>query len=148
MGIHYEKDFYAWTQEQANLIRQGKFNEIDTLHIIDEIESMGRSEKRALKSRLAVLLMHLLKWQYQPTFRGVSWTITIRNQRWEIAELLEDNPSLQHWVTDTMLDAYKQARLNAQTETALRLDVFPEECPWTVEQVVSNEFFPEWGCNP
>lgn len=143
MGIHYEKDFYAWTQEQANLIRQGKFNEIDTLHIIDEIESMGRSEKRALKSRLAVLLMHLLKWQYQPTFRGVSWTITIRNQRWEIAELLEDNPSLQHWVTDTMLDAYKQARLNAQTETALRLDVFPEECPWTVEQVVSNEFFPE-----
>ena len=98
MGIHYEKDFYAWTQEQANLIRQGKFNEIDTLHIIDEIESMGRSEKRALKSRLAVLLMHLLKWQYQPTFRGVSWTITIRNQRWEIAELLEDNPSLQHWV--------------------------------------------------
>jgi hypothetical protein len=103
MGIHYEKDFYAWTQEQANLIRQGKFNEIDTLHIIDEIESMGRSEKRALKSRLAVLLMHLLKWQYQPTFRGVSWTITIRNQRWEIAELLEDNPSLQHWVTDTML---------------------------------------------
>lgn len=143
MGIHYEKDFYAWTQEQANLIRQGKFNEIDTLHIIDEIESMGRSEKRALKSRLAVLLMHLLKWQYQPTFRGVSWTITIRNQRWEIAELLEDNPSLQHWVTDTMLDAYKQARLNAQTETALRLDVFPEECPWTVEQVISNEFFPE-----
>ena len=127
MGIHYEKDFYAWTQEQANLIRQGKFNEIDTLHIIDEIESMGRSEKRALKSRLAVLLMHLLKWQYQPTFRGVSWTITIRNQRWEIAELLEDNPSLQHWVADTMLDAYKQARLNAQTETALRLDVFPEE---------------------
>ena len=143
MGIHYEKDFYAWTQEQANLIRQGKFNEIDTLHIIDEIESMGRSEKRALKSRLAVLLMHLLKWQYQPTFRGVSWTITIRNQRWEIAELLEDNPSLQHWVTDTMLDAYKQARLNAQTETALRLDVFPEECPWTVEQVISNELFPE-----
>lgn len=143
MGIHYEKDFYAWTQEQANLIRQGKFNEIDTLHIIDEIESMGRSEKRALKSRLAVLLMHLLKWQYQPTFRGVSWTITIRNQRWEIAELLEDNPSLQHWVTDTMLDAYKQARLNAQTETALRLDAFPEECPWTVEQVISNEFFPE-----
>ena len=143
MGIHYEKDFYAWTQEQANLIRQGKFNEIDTLHIIDEIESMGRSEKRALKSRLAVLLMHLLKWQYQPTFRGVSWTITIRNQRWEIAELLEDNPSLQHWVTDTMLDAYKQARLNAQTETALRLDTFPEECPWTVEQVVANEFFPE-----
>ena len=143
MGIHYEKDFYAWTQEQANLIRQGKFNEIDTLHIIDEIESMGRSEKRALKSRLAVLLMHLLKWQYQPTFRGVSWTITIRNQRWEIAELLEDNPSLQHWVADTMLDAYKQARLNALTETALRLDVFPEECPWTVEQVISNEFFPE-----
>ena len=143
MGIHYEKDFYAWTQEQANLIRQGKFNEIDTLHIIDEIESMGQSEKRALKSRLAVLLMHLLKWQYQPTFRGVSWTITIRNQRWEIAELLEDNPSLQHWVADTMLDAYKQARLNAQTETALRLDVFPEECPWTVEQVISNEFFPE-----
>ena len=143
MGIHYEKDFYAWTQEQANLIRQGKFNEIDTLHIIDEIESMGRSEKRALKSRLAVLLMHLLKWQYQPTFRGVSWTITIRNQRWEIAELLEDNPSLQHWVADTMLDTYKQARLNAQTETALRLDVFPEECPWTVEQVISNEFFPE-----
>jgi hypothetical protein len=143
MGIHYETDFYAWTQEQANLIRQGKFSEIDTLHIIDEIESMGRSEKRALKSRLAVLLMHLLKWQYQPTFRGVSWTITIRNQRWEIAELLEDNPSLKHWVTDTMLEAYKQARLNAQTETALRLEVFPEDCPWTFEQVSSDAFLPE-----
>lgn len=143
MTTHYERDFYAWTQEQANLIRQGKLSEIDTLHLIDEIESMGRSEKRALKSRLAVLLMHLLKWQYQPAFRGTSWTVTIRNQRWEISELLEDNPSLKPWATDTMLEAYKQARLNAQTETGLSLANFPEVCPWSFEQITTDEFFPE-----
>ncbi len=143
MTTHYERDFYAWTQEQANLIRQGKLSEIDTLHLIDEIESMGRSEKRALKSRLAVLLMHLLKWQYQPAFRGTSWTVTIRNQRWEISELLEDNPSLNPWATDTMLEAYKQARLNAQTETGLSLANFPEVCPWSFEQITTDEFFPE-----
>ncbi len=143
MTAHYERDFYAWTQEQANLIRQGKLSEIDTLHLIDEIESMGRSEKRALKSRLAVLLMHLLKWQYQPAFRGTSWTVTIRNQRWEISELLEDNPSLKPWATDTMLEAYKQARLNAQTETGLSLANFPETCPWLFEQITADEFFPE-----
>lgn len=143
MNTHYEQDFYAWTQEQANLIRQGKLSEIDTLHLIDEIESMGRSEKRALKSRLAVLLMHLLKWQYQPAFRGTSWTVTIRNQRWEISELLEDNPSLKPWATDTMLEAYKQARLNAQTETGLSLANFPEICPWSFEQITADEFFPD-----
>jgi hypothetical protein len=103
----YQEDFYAWTQEQAQLLRSQQLTKIDFANLIDEIESMGKSEKRALKSRLSVLLMHLLKWQFQSSFQSTSWQLTLRTQRRAIKDLLVDNPSLKHWLVETMHDAYE-----------------------------------------
>ena len=91
----YERDFYAWANEQAALLRAGKLDRADIDNIAEEIESMGRSEKRTLVSRMSVLLLHLLKWRYQPAFRGTSWRLTIMEQRYRLADHLRDNPSLK-----------------------------------------------------
>ena len=94
-SLLYEQDFYAWANEQAALLRSGRVSDADLEHIAEEIESMGRSEKRELISRLKLLLAHLLKWQFQPTLRGNSWRLTIEEQRRDVAEHLADNPSLK-----------------------------------------------------
>src|ERR1700723_1229460 len=94
-SLLYEQDFYAWANEQAALLRAGRVSDADLEHVADEIESMGRSEKRELVSRLKVLLTHLLKWQFQSTLRGTSWRLTIEEQRREVAEHLSDDPSLK-----------------------------------------------------
>ena len=91
----YDRDFFAWSREQADLLRAGKLAEADIEHIAEEIDSMGRTEKRELISRLSVLLLHLLKWRYQPEKRGPSWEASIRVQRNRIADHLDDNPSLK-----------------------------------------------------
>ena len=88
----YDRDFYAWANEQAALLRAGKLMEADIQNIAEEIESMGRSEKRELVSRLTVLLLHLLKWQFQPGLRGTSWRLSIENTRYQLEEHIEDNP--------------------------------------------------------
>jgi Domain of unknown function DUF29 len=87
----YQKDFYSWTCEQAELLKAGRLNELDVFNLIEEIETMGRSEKRALESRLTVLLVHLLKWLYQPARRGRSWQLAIQEQRLEFFDVLNDN---------------------------------------------------------
>lgn len=91
----YETDLYAWANENAALLRAGELDRIDLLHLAEELESMGRSERRALENRLAVLLTHLLKWRYQSALRGTSWRVTIKEQRLQVQRLLRDNPSLQ-----------------------------------------------------
>ena len=91
----YERDFYAWANEQAALLRAGKLDRADIDNIAEAIESMGRSEQRTLVSRMSVLLLHLLKWRYQPAFRGTSWRLTIMEQRYRLADRLRDNPSLK-----------------------------------------------------
>lgn len=138
----YQDDFYAWTQEQAQLLRSHQWTKIDIANLIDEIESMGKSEKRALKSRLTILLMHLLKWQFQPNFRGTSWQLTLRTQRRAIKDLLADNPSLKHWLVDTLHDAYEQALDDASLETGLHHSIFPSECLWSIEQVLDLDYLP------
>ena len=138
----YQEDFYAWTQEQAQLLRSQQLTKIDFANLIDEIESMGKSEKRALKSRLSVLLMHLLKWQFQASFRGTSWQLTLRTQRRAIKDLLADNPSLKHWLVEIMHDAYEQAKDDAALETGLKSSIFPEECLWSIEQVLDINYLP------
>ena len=138
----YQEDFYAWTQEQAQLLRSQQLAKIDFANLIDEIESMGKSEKRALKSRLSVLLllMHLLKWQFH--FQSTSWQLTLRTQRRAIKDLLVDNPSLKHWMVETMHDAYEQAKDDAALETGLNSRVFPDECLWSIEQVLDINYLP------
>ena len=139
----YQQDFYAWTQEQVQLLRSKQLSKIDIEHLIEEIESMGKSEKRALKSRLSVLLMHLLKWHFQPSFRSTSWQVTLRTQRRAIKDLLADNPSLKHWLIETMHDAYEQAKDDACLETGLDDSTFPQQCLWTIEQVLDIHYLPD-----
>ncbi|MDD5462009.1 MAG: DUF29 domain-containing protein [Methylococcales bacterium] len=136
----YQKDFYSWTCEQAELLKAGRFNELDVVNLIEEIETMGRSEKRELESCLAVLLVHLLKWQYQPTRRGRSWQLTIQEQRLEFFDVLNDNPGLKPQLQALLLHAYQKAKIRASKETGLDLDVFPSDCPWEFAQLIDDAF--------
>jgi hypothetical protein len=131
MSDLYDRDFYAWANEQAALLRSGKLSDADAAHIAEELESMGRSERNQLTNRLAVLLAHLLKWRFQPGLRGNSWRLTIREQRRRAGRLLAQNPSLQADLDTILADAYGDAVLVAERETGLDERVFPEACPWT-----------------
>ena len=122
----YNKDFYAWLMKNADLLRQHKFNEVDIEHVAEELESMGKSEKRELTSRLTVLLAHLLKWKFQPALRSRSWKNTILTQRIDIKELLEDSPSLHYELGERIAIAYEKARLSAEDETGIDKNNFPE----------------------
>ena len=139
----YDQDFYAWANEQAGLLRAGRLSEADIEHIAEEIESMGKSEKRELVSRLTVLLLHLLKWQFQPGRRGASWEVSIRNQRRALADHLDDNPSLKAKLPDSVARAYADARGEAYAETGLLESVFPPVCPWSYDQMMAPDFWPE-----
>ncbi len=139
----YEKDFYAWSQENARLIRERKFSELDVENIAEEIEAMGKRDRRELVSRLAVLLMHLLKWQYEAEYRSKSWKTTIVTQRAEIDRLLKDSPSLRYNLTDLTDSAYSQARKAAASETGLPVKSFPEICPYSQEEILDTDFLPK-----
>ncbi|ATW30604.1 hypothetical protein BJP41_00785 [Candidatus Williamhamiltonella defendens] len=143
MTTLYDDDFYGWSQEQANLLRTKRFNELDTENLLEEIEAMGRSERRELESRLEKLLSHLLKWQYQPSRRGKSWLLTIKEQRRKFVDCLNENPSLRNKKEERLIIVYQYARLSAEKETNLSESVFPDQCPWTFDQIMDNEFFPE-----
>ena len=136
----YEQDFYLWTQITAEQLKKNKFNEIDITNLIEEIESMGRSEKRELKSRLVVLLMHLLKWHYQPEKRSESWRSTITEQRICIEGLLEDSPSLKPLLSEVFEDCYQKARLKASDETGIKLNFFPKESPFSLEETLESSY--------
>ncbi|PPQ26271.1 DUF29 domain-containing protein [Rhodopila globiformis] len=139
----YDEDFYAWANEQARLLRAGNLAQADIAHIAEEIESMGRAEKRELVSRLQVLLMHLLKWQFQPERRGVRWTVTIRNQRDALVDHLADNPSLKARFPEAVVRAYRAAWGEAAVETELPEKSFPDVCPWTLAQITDENFWPD-----
>lgn len=138
----HETDFYTWTQEQAALLRAGRVTDLDIAGLLEEVEDMGRSERRELASRLAVLLMHLLKWKYQPDRQGNSWRLTIEEQRYEVRKELRDNPGLKSDIPAFMVDSYEVARLKAAKETKLQKSTFPTDCPWNFEQVINDDFWP------
>jgi len=138
----YDRDFYAWSREQAELLRAGKLAAADIEHIAEEIDSMGRTEKRELISRSSVLLLHLLKWRYQPEKQSPSWEASIRVQRNRLADHLDDNPSLKPLLPQALAAAYRDAALEAVAETGLTGSTFPATCPWTVEQVLHSGFWP------
>ena len=139
----YEKDINAWANEQARLLRAGRFDLLDIEHIAGEIEDVGKSEQRELASRVAVLLAHLLKWQYQPERRGASWEKTIRAQRKEIAYVLDESPSLAPKLQEPRWLDMVWARALAQAVSETGLDCFPEECPWAVQdEILADSWFP------
>jgi hypothetical protein len=139
----YDRDFYAWANEQAALLRAGRLTEADIENIAEEIESMGRSEKRELINRLAVLLSHLLKWQFQPAFRGNSWRLTIEEQRNRVDDHLGDNPSLKSQLDQALRTAYRSAANEASIETGFARSTFHADCPYSYEQIMNPDFWPE-----
>lgn len=143
MTTRYDSDFYGWTQEQADLLRSGSLSELDTQNLLEEIESMGRSERRELESRLEVLLAHLLKWKYQEGRRSRSWTLTIIGQRQKVSRCLKQSPSLKHKLNESLEAAYSDAIIAAERETQISRNVFPDNCPWTFEQIMDNDFYPQ-----
>jgi hypothetical protein len=138
----YDQDFYKWTRQNAQLLREGRLSEIDIDNLIEELESMGRSEKRAFVNRLAVLVAHLLKWEYQPERRSKSWRSTIDTQRIDVADLLEDSPSLHHEMDEKLNRAYVKARILAEAETGIDRDTFPVACPYEFNRIIDKSFFP------
>jgi hypothetical protein len=139
----YDTDFNQWIEEQVKLLRDRQLNQLDIKNLIEEIESLGKSDKRLLKSRLEVLLHHLLKWQYQPTERTGSWKGTIAEQRRRIRDLLLDSPSLKPYVETLPNGCYADAREQASLETGLLLDCFPSECPYEITDALNPEFWPQ-----
>ena len=138
----YETDFYLWTQQQVALLRQGALSALDVENLIEEIESMGRSQRDATGSHLVIVIMHLLKWVYQPERRGNSWRDSIVNGRIQIDDLLENNPSLKPQLRSLVEKAYLKAKRYASRETGLPLTKFPEQCPFTVEQI-TGDYWPD-----
>lgn len=138
----YERDFLQWTERNVELLRAGRLQEADLEHIAEEIESMGVSHKREIRSRLRVLLTHLLKWQMQREFRSGSWRGTIRTQRREIAAVLDDAPSLRNVILEHLPGIHEWAVENAADETGLPPSSFPQTCPFTPDQILDLDFLP------
>lgn len=142
----YEQDFHAWALGNAAALRLGNWQEVDILHLIEELEEMSSSTRRELVNRLAILLGHLLKWAYQPGARSRGWAGTIRVQRKSLKRLLRDNPSLRtRLVNDSpnaIDEAYDEGLVVAWSETGLAQGVFPETCPYTAEQILDEGFWP------
>ncbi len=137
----YETDFYAWTQRQTELLRLEEFEQIDWHNLIEEIEDLGNSTRREVASRLQLIIMHLLKWQFQPEHRSSSWEATIAVQRIDLQELLDNNPSLRAKLADFVTHAYPYAVKKAAVETKLARRTFPETCPYTAEQLLDEEYW-------
>jgi predicted DNA-binding ribbon-helix-helix protein len=138
----YDRDYYQWLTETAYLLAEGRLSEMDVPNLLDEIEAMGKSQKRAIASYLRVLLLHLLKWQYQPEKRTGSWRSSIRNARLAIAERIEESPSLQSYPETVLPQCYRTARANAADETGLPLSTFPETPLFTLAEILAEEFLP------
>jgi hypothetical protein len=139
----YDTDFYSWTQQQAKLLRSGRFAAVDLANVIEEIESLGRSEYNSLVSAIHRLTQHLLKWQYQADLRSSSWQDTIRAQRNQIQDVLDDNPGLKSKLDEVIAKGYKRGRRDAADETKLRLATFPEDCPYSWEQLIDRGWLPD-----
>ncbi|MBF0337470.1 MAG: DUF29 domain-containing protein [Nitrospirae bacterium] len=139
----YEVDLYQWAFHNTDLLRQGRFAEIDLENIIEELEGMARSYKRELLNRLTVLIMHLLKWQYQPKRRSRSWRETINNQRREIKFLLEDSPSLKYNIEVVIAKGFIEAKRTFENETGISARELPETCLYTFEQLMDYDFWAE-----
>ncbi|MFM2063375.1 MAG: hypothetical protein RLZZ507_3045 [Cyanobacteriota bacterium] len=138
----YEQDFYLWIETTAKQLKAGKFAEIDLENLIEEIESMGRNEKHALESNLVILLMHLLKYKYQPEKRTNSWKATIREHRRRLTRSFKESPSLKTYFQEVFMECYQDARQQASDETGLLLDMFPVESPFNTDECLNQDFLP------
>jgi hypothetical protein len=142
LKLEYEQDFYSWIYRNIELLKQGKFSELDIDVLVDELESMAKRDRRELFSHLMVLIAHLLKWQFQPEQRGGSWRGSILEQRIKIRKQLQESPSLKNKLPEGIETAYPDALRVAMNETGLSSGVFPNACPYSVEQILDESFYP------
>jgi hypothetical protein len=138
----YDRDFLQWTQQQAESLKRGNWAELDIENLIEELEALGRSEQRELGSYLQVLILHVLKWQYQPEKRTKSWQTTIANCQDQIQDCLEDTPSLRRFLDDAawIEKYYRRGCRDAAKETQLSINTFPGQCPYTITQILDPDF--------
>ena len=139
----YETDFAAWITATAAHLRSKDYAQVDWENLIEEIDDMGRRERKSLKSNLVILLLHLLKWQYQPDMRSGSWQGSIVKHRQRLRDDLQDSPSLKSYLSEILDAAYSDACDRAAAETGLALPQFPEVCQYTIDQILDREFLPE-----
>ncbi|MDJ1173661.1 DUF29 domain-containing protein [Roseofilum capinflatum] len=138
----YEIDYLLWIETTLQQLRDRDYNQVDWQNLLEEIEDMGKSERRSIKSNLTVVLMHLLKWEFQPEFRTGSWSGSITQHRTRILYALEDSPSLKNYLPEVLETAYSRARQEASDETQLSLSRFPVSCPYEIEEVLNDGFWP------
>ena len=138
----YENDFYAWTQHQVALLHEQQWSQLDLPNLIEEIASLGKQQRQELRNRLSLLIGHLLKWQYQSERRSRSWLATIRIQRLDTSDLLEDNPSLKPYLEEALQKAYLKGVELAVSETDLPSQTFPATCPYELAEILSDRFYP------
>jgi hypothetical protein len=139
----YEIDYLQWIETTVEKLRSQDFSNVDWENLIEEIESMGRNDRRSLESNLIIVIMHLLKWQFQPELRSRSWQSSIFEHRRRIGNALEDSPSLKAYLEDIFAKCYSNAVKSASIETGLHIQVFPQLCPYTSIEVLDSNFLPD-----
>jgi hypothetical protein len=139
----YDRDFFAWSQEQGRLLKARSAAGLDWNNLAEEIEGLGRSDRREIRSRMGIILQHLLKWQFQPAARSGSWAASLLEQRSRLEELLEESPSLKSYPAEIIDKEYPLARQSAAGDTALPIETFPSECPYSVQEVLDPSFLPD-----
>jgi Domain of unknown function DUF29 len=140
---NYLADFNSWIDQTAQLLRDRQWNKVDVEHLIEEIEDLSKSERRAIASQLTRLLLHLLKWQYQPQRRSDSWLDSITDARTQIELVLEDSPSLRNYPVEQLPKSYQRSRRQASLQTKLKIAEFPEICPYVLEQILDEDWLPK-----
>lgn len=143
MSATYKADFNLWIEQTTQLLRSHRWQEVDVEYLIEEVQGLGKSERRAIASQLTRLLLHLLKWQYQPQRRSDSWLDSITDSRTQIELTIEDSPSLKSYPTEQLEESYQRARRQAAKQTGMLISVFPEECPYFLELVLDEDWLPE-----
>ncbi len=139
----YEDDFVRWCFDQAELLRRNRLTALDAPNLIEELESMGNEQRHALRSSYRLIMMHLLKWQFQPEKRTRSWRVTITRERVNVSDREKDSKTLRDQADALVTDAYRGAVLRAADETGLARDVFPTDCPYALDQLRDPDWMPE-----
>jgi len=144
MNKIYETNYELWLDQQIENLRQGVFEQLDIPHLVEELEGLNKSNKRELESYLIGLLTHLLKWEYQPHERSGSWSGSIKNSRKRIGKLFKDQPSLITYLPEVLSEAYLDAKVWASEETGIKVTLFPEECPYQINnQILGEDWLPD-----
>ena len=139
----YDEDFVRWIEATVAQLRDRRYDDVDWTNLLDELEDMAKRERRSIRNNLVVVLLHLLKWEFQPALPTGSWAGSIAEHRSRVLSVLEDSPSLKNYLSEALTWAYPRARQQASAETALPLSVFPVDCPYALEAVLDDGFLPE-----